>query len=242
MRDPRPVSLLRAVVVARKMLGMPRLHPALLCVFLAVGCDSAGSTEGDATAAGGTGATSSGGVATATGGTATSSGGSATSTGGTATSSGGAVTGTGGSTASGGAGTGGGDDGLVWSQANLTNYTSYPDPNSEECIEYNGCTWAGYFAALDEQQTPEWVQANNIIAVHEKDFDKYELKTLRLRQGDKHIDAVVYDMCADSDCDGCCTQNATQNGLNFLIDIESFSMDRFGTGDGIVEWACLDCE
>jgi hypothetical protein len=221
------------------MLGMPRVHPALLCLLLVVGCDSGSSTEGESTATGGTGAASSGG--SASGGAATSGGGSATSTGGTATSSGGTATSSGG-TATGGTGTGGDDAGLVWSQANLTNYTSYPDPNSEECIEYNGCMWAGYFAALPDQQTPEWVQANNIIAVHEKDFDAYELKTLRLRQGDKHIDAVVYDMCADSDCDGCCTQNATQNGLNFLIDIESFSMDRFGTGDGIVEWACLDCD
>ncbi len=222
------------------MLGMLRLLLALLCVTLAAGCDSGSSTEGESNATGGAGGTSSGGAATATGGTATSTGGTTTATGG-ATSSGGTASGTGGATASGGTGTGG-DDGLVWSQANLTNYTSYPDPNSEECIEYNGCMWAGYFAALPEQQTHEWVQANNIIAVHEKDFDKYELKTLRLRQGDKHIDAVVYDMCADSDCDGCCTQNASQNGLNFLIDIESFSMDRFGSGDGIVEWACLDCD
>ena len=27
----------------------------------------------------------------------------------------------------------------------------------------------------------------------------------------------------------------------FLIDIEKYTMQRFGTGDGIVEWTCLDC-
>jgi hypothetical protein len=156
--------------------------------------------------------------------------------------------GSGGASATGGAasggemsGTGGDGSNLVWQQANLTWYTSYPDPNSEECIEYNGCTWAGYFAGLDGKQTEEWVQENNIAAVHSKDFDMYKLKTLRLRQGDKQIDVKVYDMCADSDCDGCCTENATQNGLNFLIDVESFTKERFGTGDGIVEFACLDC-
>lgn len=159
----------------------------------------------------------------------------------------GGASGTGGA-AGGGTSTGGtqsstGGDGsdLVWQQANLTWYTSYPDPNSEECIEYNGCTWAGYFAALDGQQTEEWVQENNIAAVHSKDFEMYELKTLRLRQNGKEIDVKVYDMCADSDCDGCCTTNATQNGLNFLIDIESFTKERFGSGDGIVEFTCLDC-
>ena len=36
-------------------------------------------------------------------------------------------------------------------------------------------------------------------------------------------------------------ENATQNGLNFLIDIEKYTMQRFGTGDGIVDWACLNC-
>lgn len=129
----------------------------------------------------------------------------------------------------------------VWNKANLTWYESYPDPGSEECIEYNGCLWAGYFAALDEQQTEEWVKANNIIAVHEKDFERYKLKTFRLRKNGAEIDAVVYDKCADSDCDGCCTQNA--GALNFLIDIEVNTRARFHNyGSGSVEWRCLDCE
>ncbi len=163
-------------------------------------------------------------------------GSSSTGTGG-AMASGGSTSSTGGTTS----GSGGDTSNLVWQEANLTWYTSYPDPNSEECIEYNGCMWAGYFAALPDKQTEEWVETNNIAAVHSKDFEAYKLKTLRLRQGDKQIDVKVYDMCSDSDCDGCCTQNATQNGLNFLIDVESFTKDRFGTGAGIVEWTCLDC-
>ncbi len=129
--------------------------------------------------------------------------------------------------------------GLVWRTANLTNYTSYPDPNSEECIAYNGCTWAGQFAALDGVQLESWVAANNIASVHSKDFPQYRLKTLRLRQASREIDVKVYDMCADSDCDGCCTANSSSTG--FLIDIESYTMQRFGSGDGIVDWACLDC-
>ena len=55
------------------------------------------------------------------------------------------------------------------------------------------------------------------------------------------IDATVYDECADSDCNGCCTENAHANGLDFLIDIEKYTMQRFGSGDGIVDWMCLDC-
>lgn len=129
----------------------------------------------------------------------------------------------------------------VWHQANLTWYTSWPEPDSEESIEYNGCTWAGYFAGVEGQMTEEWVSQHNIIAVHEKDWKQYKLKTFRLRMNGSTIDAVVYDMCSDSDCDGCCTENAGEIG--FLIDIEKYTRERFdGNGDGVVEWTCLDCE
>lgn len=128
----------------------------------------------------------------------------------------------------------------VWRTANLTEFTSYPDPGSVECIQYNGCTWAGQFAALNGVQPVSWVQANNIAAVHSKDFATYELKTLRLRQGTKQIDVKVYDECADSDCSGCCTKNSASTG--FLIDVESYTAQRFGTSSGIVEWTCLDCK
>ena len=129
----------------------------------------------------------------------------------------------------------------VWNKANLTWYTSWPEPGSEECEDYNGCTWAGWFAGLEDQQTEEWVSEHNIIAVHEKDWDTYKLKTFRLRKNGHTIDAVVYDMCSDSDCDDCCTKNAGKVG--FLIDIESYTRARFNNyGSGIVEWTCLDCE
>ena len=132
----------------------------------------------------------------------------------------------------------------IWNKAYLTWYISWPDPGSEECVKYNGCEWAGYFAGIKGQQTEQWVSEHNIISIHEKDWGKYKGKTFRLRQNEKSIDAVVYDMCADSDCDGCCTQNA--GNLEFLIDVESYTCERL-TGskegcDGVVEWTCLDCE
>ena len=127
----------------------------------------------------------------------------------------------------------------AWRNAVLTWFTSYPDPGSEECLEFNGCTWAGQFAALDGKQPESWVKAQNIIAVHEKDFSKYRLKTFRLKQGTHTIDAKVYDMCSDSDCNGCCTKNAGSTG--FLIDVEKYTAERFGTREGIVDWTCLDC-
>ena len=132
----------------------------------------------------------------------------------------------------------------VWNKAYLTWYISWPDPGSEECVKYNGCEWAGYFAGINGQQTEQWVSEHNIISIHEKDWDKYNGKTFRLRQNGHIIDAVVYDKCADSDCEGCCTQNA--GNLGFLIDIESYTCEKFSGSkegcDGIVEWTCLNCE
>jgi hypothetical protein len=129
----------------------------------------------------------------------------------------------------------------TWRRANLTNFTSYPDPNSDECVNYNGCLWAGYFAFVNGKQTEQWVRDHNIAAVHERDAQTYRLKNLRLRQGTRQIDVTVYDMCADSDCSGCCTRNANANGIGFLIDIEKYTMQRFGSGSGIVDWQCLNC-
>jgi hypothetical protein len=127
----------------------------------------------------------------------------------------------------------------AWKKANLTHYTSYPDPGSEECIVYNGCMWAGMFAFVSGKQPESWVMANNIAAIHSKDAPTYKLKTLRVKQGTHMIDAKVYDQCSDSDCSGCCTDNSRQTG--FLIDLEKYTMQRFGGSDGVVDWMCLDC-
>ena len=127
-----------------------------------------------------------------------------------------------------------------WQLANLTWFTSYPDPGSEECTEYNGCQWAGYFAFIDGQRSEQWVASHNIAAVHSAHGSAYALKTLRLRQDGREIDVTVYDVCSDSDCSGCCTANMSDTG--FLIDLESYTMERFGSGWGIVEWRCLDCD
>jgi len=132
------------------------------------------------------------------------------------------------------------DEELVWSEANLTNFTSYPEPGSEECKDFSGCKYAGHFAFVDGQQSEEWVMSHNIAAVHSDHGDEYALKTLRLRGDTGRIDVTVYDVCSDSDCDGCCTRNMAETG--FLIDLESYTAERFGMWDGIVEWACLDCE
>lgn len=126
------------------------------------------------------------------------------------------------------------DCGSTWYRANLTHYESYPDPGSDECILYNGCTWAGQFYGLNGVQPESWVMANNIAAVHLKDWNWMGMKTINLRQGSRRITAMVYDGCSDSDCDGCCTANLAGDG--YLIDLEKYTMQRFGSGSGIVEF------
>ncbi len=92
---------------------------------------------------------------------------------------------------------------------------------------------------MDGKPPESLVKANNFAAVHERDFAKYKLKTLRLTQGAHQIDVKVYDMCSHSDCNGCRTKNAAATG--FLIDIEKYTKERFGTEEGTVDWTCLDC-
>jgi len=129
----------------------------------------------------------------------------------------------------------------TYRKANLTNFESYPNPNSDECKKYNGCKWAGQFAFVSGKQSLSWVKSHNIIAIHEKDAKKYKLKTFHLKQGSHQIDAKVYDECSDSDCSGCCTHNANAGGIKFLIDIEKYTKQRFGSGSGVVQWYCKDC-
>lgn len=126
-----------------------------------------------------------------------------------------------------------------WYTAGLTYYTSYPDPGSEECIKYNGCKWAGYFYGLDEQMPIEWVMNNNIVAVHLKDWDWLGNHKLRIRQGSREIMATVYDACSDADTpNNNCTANMGKN--NHLLDLEEFTMQRFGSHSGDVEFQICD--
>jgi hypothetical protein len=128
------------------------------------------------------------------------------------------------------------DPRLVWKSANKTNYESYPAPGSPECVEFNGCTWAGQFAACDAKKEESWVMTHDIVAAF-PDFQSLELHDLCLRKGDKTIVATVLDTCADSDCDGCCSQNL--GSAAELIDVEKYTNQRWGVADGRIEWADL---
>ena len=126
--------------------------------------------------------------------------------------------------------------GLVWKSANKTNYTSYPEPGSDECVKFSGCLYEGLFAACEQKRSLEWVKAHNIVAAF-PDLKTLELHDLCLKSGNKQIVVTVYDTCGDSDCDGCCTKN--KGNKDELIDIESFTDARWGVPDGPIEWADL---
>ncbi len=125
--------------------------------------------------------------------------------------------------------------GLAWQTGKKTNYTSYPDPGGEECIKYNGCMWAGYFAGCNGQQSEEWVEATNIAAVFP--FGDLSGHQLCVKSGETVIIVNAIDTCGDDDCDGCCTQN--RGDADALIDLESFTNQRWGLIDGPVQWADL---
>jgi hypothetical protein len=118
----------------------------------------------------------------------------------------------------------------VWYKAHLTWYQSYPEGGSEECLKYNGCEYAGIFSYISTQQSEEWVQENNIIAVHSEHGKWLMLDELSLRvdttNAENEIIGKVYDICADSDCGGCCTRNASEFG--YLIDLEINTLRRLG--------------
>lgn len=127
------------------------------------------------------------------------------------------------------------DPSLVWRSGNKTHYESYPDPGSPECTEFNGCEYLGEFAACENTMPESWVMAHDIAAVFP--LDDLALHRLCLRRGNATIVVTVIDTCADSDCDGCCTEN--RGGADALIDLEIYTDARFGIEDGPLEWADL---
>lgn len=148
----------------------------------------------------------------------------------------GATGGAGASSGGGGAASGCDQPGLVWRSANKTNYTSYPEPGSDECVKFSGCMYEGLFAACAQKRSLDWVKSHNIVAAF-PDLKTLELHDLCLKSGNKTIVVTVYDTCGDSDCDNCCTKN--KGNKDELIDIESFTDARWGVPDGAIEWADL---
>jgi hypothetical protein len=126
--------------------------------------------------------------------------------------------------------------GLVWKTGAKTNFTSYPDPGSAECIQYSGCMYEGQFAACPKTETQSWVMAHNIVAVF-PDLATLKLHDLCLKSGTKTIVVTAIDECGNNDCNNCCTRN--KGNADELIDVESYTNARWGVPDGRIQWADL---
>ena len=216
-----------------------RWSVVLLVGFGLCGC-STDSNDGGKAAAGAGGNAAAGQTSTTSGSSAGGSDSQGGNPGSAGSSSGGKSNGgnssTGGSSSGGDTSAGCDTPGLTWKTASKTWYTSYPDPGSEECIKYNGCMWAGQFSACEGKKPEAWVSAHNIVAAF-PDFDALQLHDLCLKSGNDKIVVTVYDTCGDDDCDGCCTEN--KGDADELIDLESYTNDRFGVDDGQIQWADL---
>ncbi|HVR60583.1 MAG TPA: hypothetical protein VMU50_01725 [Polyangia bacterium] len=125
--------------------------------------------------------------------------------------------------------------GLKWRSGSKTSFESYPT-NPQECVDFNGCAYEGLFAACgDNKKSMAWVMSHNIVAAYP--LGNLALHDLCLQANGKTIVVTVLDTCADSDCNGCCTEN--RGNADALIDVESFTDMRFGIDDGPIQWADL---
>lgn len=157
--------------------------------------------------------------------------------------------------------------GIGYKTAYATGYNSYPDPGSNECINYSGCQYLGQFAYYEGTMTREQVQSTNIVSMFVSsygDAGPYKRKKLELRDPDtgRTLVVQVLDTCGDHDCPGqnvglngqrfpgCCSANASF-GDGTLIDLERSTAERFynrkfnANMDGFqnkrIQWRCIDC-
>jgi hypothetical protein len=206
---------------------------------------SGGAPGSGGSGSGGSTNNGSGGSSSGSGGTPMpGSGGSAGKDAGTDLASGsGGMVGSGGAKGSGGAVGSGGTSGnarcnaagLNWKSGSKTNFQSYPDPGSVECIQFSGCDYVGQFAACNKMEPKSWVMSHNIVAVFPQ--GNLFLHDLCLKSGSKTIVVTALDTCADSDCSGCCTEN--KGNADLLVDVEEFTDARWGVDDGPIQWADL---
>ncbi|CAN0484204.1 unnamed protein product, partial [Phaeothamnion confervicola] len=58
--------------------------------------------------------------------------------------------------------------------AAFTYYESYPEccwnpaADQTECTQFNGCKWAGQFAAIDGTMSLDWVKSHDIVSFFDK--------------------------------------------------------------------------
>lgn len=102
-------------------------------------------------------------------------------------------------------------------RAALTGYT-------EECCD-SGCKYRGQFYCESSTWSETEVQGNDIVAFFttadpnaDSFYGNYCGETIQITKGGVSFHATIRDTCSDEDCDGCCSENASNEG--YLVDIE----------------------
>jgi len=72
----------------------------------------------------------------------------------------------------------------------------------------------------------KFVNNVNIVAVHSKYWATYGKTQVDITYLGKTARFVVLDLCADTDCGGCCTANLNWNNNGFLLDVDSSAARR----------------
>eukprot|EP01084_Bolivina_argentea_P015004 28059_1 len=132
---------------------------------------------------------------------------------------------------------------IITGTARLTWYQSYApccpenpnyDPNAPttECNRYNACAYPGLFAALQGQQSFDFVQNTDITAFYDNSdptgsnfLSRYGGKYVTLSKNGITFTALIADTCGNSDCNNCCAANSSPEG--YLVDLEYYTAQRY---------------
>lgn len=150
-----------------------------------------------------------------------------------------------------------------YKRGRFTSYTSFaeccPDnanydssASTDECDYYNACAYPGVFANVP-RMTFEEVKSTNIVAFFAtQNNDFYKNKIIRVlkdpsgntsTESPNTVDSLIADTCGDSDCNGCCTSNASEAG-GFLVDMEYWTVvNNFGSvsaASGKICWKIVE--
>jgi hypothetical protein len=103
---------------------------------------------------------------------------------------------------------------------------------------------------LNDTQTVEYVQTHNLVAFflagNSSDATTaqpfFANKFIKLCKGSVTLYATIVDTCGDTDCDGCCTENAQPTGA--LVDMEYWTVikhfENIDAADGQIEYTIYE--
>jgi hypothetical protein len=75
--------------------------------------------------------------------------------------------------------------------------------------------------------TPTFLDAVPVVAIHQNNWPLDKYHNIEIKRSNGVVGIVQsWDLCADADCNGCCTTNAKAFGGNYLVDVERRTLQR----------------